>query len=61
MVHGRDREIAFLVAGLEAEVRPVVAAGVPDAFDRVDVVVPLVGVLVEADVVENEELGLGPK
>ncbi len=61
MVHRRDREIAFLVARLEAEVGPVGAASVPDAFDGVDVVVPLVGVLVEADVIENEELGLGPE
>ena len=61
VVHGRDREIAFLVPGLETEVGPLAFARVPDAFDRVDVVVTLVGVLVETDVVENEELGLGPK
>ena len=61
MVHGRNREVALLVAGLEAQVRPLVLAGVPDSLDRVDVVEALVRVLVEADVVEDEELGLRPE
>ena len=58
MVHGRDGEIPLLVPGLEAEVGLLVLARVPDTFYRVDEVIALVGVLVEADVVENEELGL---
>ena len=34
--------------------------GVPGAFDRVDLVVAAMLVLLVADVVEDEELGLGP-
>ena len=59
-VGGRHREVAFLVARLVAEVRLLVAAGVPVAFGasrcsssrRAEFVI-------EADVVEDEELGLG--
>ena len=63
MVHRRDREVALLVAGLVAEVgRPRRLAPVfHDALDRVDEVVARVLVLVEADVVEDVELGLGPE
>ena len=61
MVHRRYREIPLLVAGLEAEVRSLVGAGVPDSLDRVDLVIALVGVLIEANVVEDEELGFRPE
>ena len=61
MVHGRHREVALLGAGLVAEVRALVAAGVPHALDRVDHVERLVRPVLEADVVEDEELGLGPE
>ncbi len=56
-----DREVAFLVANLVSEVRELLAAAVPGALDAVDVVVA--GIrrgLVEAHVVEQEELGFGP-
>ena len=59
VVRRRDREVALLVAGLVAEVRVLVAAGVPVPLDRVDLVEGRVLVLLEADVVEDEELGLG--
>ena len=61
LVHRRDGEVPLLVARLVAEVRAagiVLAAGVPDAFERIDVVVALVLVLVEPDRVEDVELGL---
>ena len=57
LVHRGDGEVAFLIAG------PVAAgpgiAGPPDTFRRVDVVVALVLVLVEAGLVEDVELELG--
>ena len=59
VVHRRHREVALLGAGLVAQVGPLVAAGVPDALDRVDHVEGLVRPVLEADVVEDEELGLG--
>ena len=59
VVHGRDGEVPLLVAGLEAEVRLLVAPGVPNALDRVDLVEGRALVLGEANVVEDEELGLG--
>ena len=55
----RHREITFLVAQLVAEVRLLLAAGVPGALDAVDVVVSRVGRLVVADVVEDEEFQFG--
>src|SRR5208283_4402987 len=51
-------EIALLVPQLVAQVRAFRAAGIPDSFGRVDVVVPRLGRLVVADVVEDVELGL---
>ena len=60
VVDRRDREVAALVAGLVAAVAALlVATGVPGALDGVDVVVALVLVRLEADVVEDVELGLG--
>ena len=58
-VGGRAGEIAFLVAQLVAEVRLLVAAGVPGALDAVEEVVAGVLVLIVADVVEDEELQFG--
>ena len=59
----RHGEVAFLVAQLVAEVglalRRVILAAVPLAFVAIEVEVAAVGRLVEADVVEDEELGLG--
>ena len=59
----RHGEVAFLVAQLVAEVgfalRRVILAAVPLAFFAVDVEVAAVGRLIEADVVEDEELGFG--
>ena len=60
-VRRRNREVAFLVARLVAEVRAFHAARVPAPLDRIDVVVAFVLVLVEADVVEDEELRLRPE
>ncbi len=63
-VHRRDGEVPLLVAGLVPEVRATVelelAARVPHALDRVDVVVARVLVLIEAGRVEDVELGFGP-
>src|SRR5262249_24377632 len=58
MIGGRHREIAFFIARPVAEVI-FAASGIPAALVGVDVVVAGVLVLVEADVVEDEELGLG--
>ena len=58
MIGGRNREIAFLVARPVAEV-VLLAAGIPAAFFGVDEVEAGVLVLIEADVVEDEELGFG--
>ena len=58
----RDGEVAFLVPQLVAEVRAhafaeIVSAAIPLAFFAIEEVVAGVGRLVEADVVEDEELG----
>ena len=58
MIGGRHREVAFLVARPVAEI-VLAAAGVPAAFLGIDEVEAGVLVLVEADVVEDEELGFG--
>ena len=60
MIGGRHREVAFLVARLVAQI-VLLAAGVPSAFFGVDEVEARVCVLVEADVVENEELSFRAK
>src|SRR5690606_40547540 len=55
----RSREVAALVLGLVAAVAAVlVAAGVPPALDRVDLVHRAVLGVVEADRVEDVELRL---
>ena len=55
-----DRKVAALEAGFVTEVRLLDARRVPRAFDRIDLVVRLVLVLLVAHLVEDEELGLGP-
>ncbi len=60
-VRGRNREVAFLVSRLVPEVRAFHATRVPAPLHRVDVVVAFVLVLVEADVIEDEELGFRPE
>ncbi len=58
-VDGRNREIALLVAGPVGQIGlATVLPGVPDPFFRVDVVITLVRVLIEAHRVEDVELGL---
>ena len=58
VIGGRNREIAFFVARPVAEI-VVLAAGIPAAFFGVDEVEAGMRVLIEADVVEDEELGFG--
>ena len=58
-VGGWTREIAQSRARLVAQVGRLVAAAVPDALDRIDVVEASWPSLLEADVVEDEELELG--
>jgi hypothetical protein len=52
----RDGKVAFLEAGLIAEVGLLIAAGVPLTLDTVDEVVAAVLSLVEANIVQDEEL-----
>jgi len=59
LVHGGDGEVPFFVSNLVAEIGDAVVAGVPKSFDRVNMVVALMMVLVEADAVEDEKLDLG--
>jgi hypothetical protein len=61
IIHGRNGEVALLVARLEAEVGLLVPARVPDAFDRVNLIEGRPLVLGETDVVEDEELRLRPE
>jgi hypothetical protein len=58
VIGGRHREVAFLVARPVAQV-VLLAARIPAALFGVDEVEAGMLVLVEADVVENEELGFG--
>ena len=54
-----DWEVAALEARFVTEVRLLDAGGIPRAFDRIDLVVAPVLVLLVADFVEDEELRLG--
>ena len=59
MIGGRYyRKVAFLVARTIAQV-VLLAAGIPTALLGIDVVIAGVGGLVEANIVEDEELRLG--
>ena len=58
LVAGGEGAVALLEAELAAEIRPFLPPPVPFRLRGIDVVVTLVGVLIEADVVENEELRL---
>ncbi len=60
-VRGGHREVALLGTDLVAEVRRLLGARVPVALDRIDLVEAVVRVLAVADVVEDEELRLGPE
>ena len=55
------REVAFLVARFVAEVRAFVAPRVPHPFRGLDVVISLMGILVEANAIEDEELRFRPE
>ena len=59
-VSGADGKVAALEARLVAKVRLLDARRVPRAFHRVNLVVAAVLVLLVADLVEDEELRLGP-
>src|SRR4029079_3111595 len=59
LIHGGNREIPFFVADLVAQIGDAVVAGVPKAFDGVDVVIAFVLVLIESHAVEDEKLDLG--
>ena len=56
LVRRRHREVAFLVPQLVAQIGLLVAATVPLALDAVQEVETLVRLLIEADIVEDEEL-----
>ena len=56
VIGGRNGEIAFLVSRTVAEI-VFGAPGIPAALFRIDEIKPAVLVLIEADVVEDEELG----
>ena len=58
MIRRRNREVAFLVTRTVAEV-VLLAPRIPASFFGVDEVIARVGVGVEADVVEDEELRFG--
>ena len=60
VVRGRYREITFFIPGPVAEVVSF-AAAVPPSFFGVDEIKAAVLVLIEADIVENEELGFRAK
>ena len=60
-VERRYREVAFFVPGLIAKIGSFFPAGVPDAFNRIDVIIALVRVLVETNFVKNEEFRLRPE
>ena len=60
MIRGRNREVAFLVTRPVAEV-VLLPATVPAALFGVDEVIARMLILIEADVVEDEELSLGPE
>ena len=58
VVGGRNRKIAFPVAGAVAEI-VLFPARVPAAFFGVDEIKAVLLALIEAHVVEDEELGFG--
>ena len=59
VIHRRNGEVALLGTRLVRKVRTFVGAGVPFTFDRVDHVERAVGLRVETNIVEHEELGFG--
>ena len=61
VIHRRNREVPLLGAGLVAKVRALVGAGVPFTFNGVDHVERAIGLRVETNIVEHEELSFGTK
>ena len=61
VIHRRHREVALLGTRLVTKVRTFVGAGVPFTFDGVDHVERAIGLRVETNVIEHEELGFGTK
>jgi hypothetical protein len=59
-VHGRHREVAFLITGAVAEIRLFILSRVPDSFPGIDIVVAEIRPRIEADITENVELRLRP-
>ena len=60
LVRRRDRESSLPCAGFCSPGSGILSRpAIPFGFDAVEVEIARVGVLVEADVVENEELGFG--
>ena len=58
VVHRRDGEISFFVARTIAQI-VVFPARIPASFFRVNEIEPVLLALVEANVIEDEELGFG--
>ena len=58
MIGGRHREVTFLVAGTVAKI-VLHAAGIPASLFCVDEVEAVLLTLIEADIVEDEELSFG--
>ncbi len=57
-IRGTDREVATLVPWLISQVGFFVPRGIPRTFDRVDLVVATMLILLVANIIENEEFGL---
>ena len=54
-IHGRNREITFLVARFVTQVGALVPAGVPVAFDRVDLIKGRKAGGFKADIIKDEK------
>ncbi len=56
-IHGGNREIGFLVPGFVAQVGTFVSAGVPGAFNGVDLIKRPVLRGIKADIIKNKKFG----
>ena len=54
-VHGCDREVAFFVANFVAQVRHLVATGIPNGLFGIDAVERAIGFVIKLHVVKDEE------
>ena len=54
-IDGRDREVAFLVANFVAQVRHLVATGIPNGLFGIDAVERAIGFVIKLYVVKDEE------